>query len=284
MKFKLNVNITDDQYVEFNKFHLLRSSYGKKYMRNTRIVVNVCMAFICLSFLLIAVVTEAKSVYAGFAAGVITAVVYNFCLEKVLIGSVEKNIKKQLKDGLNLYTANQTIEFYDDKIVDYNEDERSEISFNKLEQVCSVDGKYLYLYVSAQSAHIIPLTAFNSHREYEEFLEFIESRGKKIEFYLPNSKTPIDRPKSTKLTEVASEAITVLADEEVEEPIEEAPTEQNEEAVTDTSVAEENNESDGKAAETTPEPEEAPEAEAGTDDQHIEDTSSIEDKAKSEEN
>lgn len=271
MRFKLNVNITDDQYVEFNKFHLLRSSYGKKYIKNSRIVINACMAFICLSFLLIAVVTKAKSVYAGFAAGVITAVVYNFCLEKVLMGSVEKNIKKQLKDGLNLYTANQTIEFYDDKIVDYNEDERSEISFNKLEQVCSVDGKYLYLYVSAQSAHIIPLTAFNSHREYEEFLEFIESRGKKIEFYLPNSKTPIDRPKST--TPPEDDTNTVSTETESEERTEDHKI------------------SDGIPSETVElenishEPiAEAPEAEAGTDDQHIEDTASKEEKPENEEN
>ena len=196
MKFKLNVNVTEKEYVEFNKFHLLRSPYGKRYMLNNRIVINACMGFICFCVLYVAVISDSSGAYVGFAAGALTTLIYNMCLRRVLASSIEKQVKNQLKDGNNLYTAKKTIELYDDKIVDYNEQEKSETSYKKLERVCVVDGTHIYLYVTSQSAHIIPISVFESHGQYEEFLSFLESRGKKIEFYLPESNEESARPLS----------------------------------------------------------------------------------------
>ena len=48
MKFQFNININDQDYLDYNKFWMLRSHYGKKQMTTFRIVIAVIIGAIIL--------------------------------------------------------------------------------------------------------------------------------------------------------------------------------------------------------------------------------------------
>ena len=48
MKFQFNVNTCDQDYLDYNKFWMLRSHYGKKQMTTFRIVIAVIIGAIIL--------------------------------------------------------------------------------------------------------------------------------------------------------------------------------------------------------------------------------------------
>ena len=39
MLFELKVNLTDEDYFEFNKFHMIRSHYGRSQMLKVRLMI-----------------------------------------------------------------------------------------------------------------------------------------------------------------------------------------------------------------------------------------------------
>ena len=48
MKFQFNVNINEEDYLDYNKFWMLRSHYGKKQMSTFRIIIAVIIGLIIL--------------------------------------------------------------------------------------------------------------------------------------------------------------------------------------------------------------------------------------------
>ena len=47
MKFQFTINTNDQDYLDYNKFWMLRSHYGKKQMTTFRIVIAVIIGAIC---------------------------------------------------------------------------------------------------------------------------------------------------------------------------------------------------------------------------------------------
>ena len=48
MYFKIDVNLTDDDYIDYNIFISVRSTYGKKNLRNLRILLTMVFAMASL--------------------------------------------------------------------------------------------------------------------------------------------------------------------------------------------------------------------------------------------
>ena len=53
MLFQLNINLSEDDYLDFNKFHSFESMHGKKQINKTRIFFVLAMTILTVLFLLV---------------------------------------------------------------------------------------------------------------------------------------------------------------------------------------------------------------------------------------
>ena len=58
-----------------------------------------------------------------------------------------------------------------------------EQNYSEIENVCLVDMKIIYIYVTNVSAYMLPLSCFKSKVELDEFIGFLQTKGIKVDRY-----------------------------------------------------------------------------------------------------
>ncbi len=181
MYFKIDVNLTDDDYIDYNIFISVRSTYGKKNLRNLRILLTMIFAMASLiSFF------QNGFEILGFIT--VTFLLVLFVLFQVFLHSfftwnLKKQIKLLKKDGKMGYSPFSSFEFYDEKFIEETEHSKSEIKYTKLERISVVDEKVVYLHVSNVGAYVIPVSSFGASDTYNRFMEFIKTKCQNIDIY-----------------------------------------------------------------------------------------------------
>ncbi|MBR5307510.1 MAG: YcxB family protein [Clostridia bacterium] len=80
------------------------------------------------------------------------------------------------KHGKLPYTAESTVEFYDDKFISRSENKTTEMPYTEVENVCDNTNHAIYIYTDVQTATIIPYKCFRDDSEREDFLNFIKQK------------------------------------------------------------------------------------------------------------
>ncbi len=181
MKFRFNIFLSDDDYLEYNIFHLLRSPYGKKSLKTLRgSLVLLVGAFILLAF-----------VKAGFSLAtfvvtiplIILLILVQVFFSKYMTFSMKGQVKLLKKSGKMAYSPFAVMEFYDDFFVETTEDNKTEQKYSSIERISVVDNKTVYIHINNIMAYILPIASLDSMEQLQEFLEFMKTKCDNVDVY-----------------------------------------------------------------------------------------------------
>ncbi|MBQ8026599.1 MAG: YcxB family protein [Clostridia bacterium] len=181
MLFRFNINLTEDDYLAFSKFNSFESTHGKKQLNKSRILLIALMIFMIAIVLLLGGFTPVTSGYAILVT--ILTVLYLLLLKKILNYYIKAQIKRMKKIGKLPFDPVSTVEFDEDKLTEATAASRTEQSYSALEKICVIKDRYILLYNSSISAYILPIQQIKAQSDTDEFLRFISSKCKTVEYY-----------------------------------------------------------------------------------------------------
>lgn len=181
MKFKFNVNTTDRDYLDYNKFWMLRSHYGKKQMLSFRIVIAIFFGAYIFIFLYGHNFTTDS--FISIVPMVILLIIFELLFSSLFVLFLKCLLKSLKKKGKMGYSPSSTIEFYEDSFVEITPDNKTEQRYSSIERISIVDDKMVYIHVNNIMAYILPLSCFERKEQYADFLEFIKTKCENIDIY-----------------------------------------------------------------------------------------------------
>ena len=181
MLFQLNINLSEDDYLDFNKFHSFESIHGKKLINKTRIFFVLAMIILAALFLLVMGLTSFSITYAALL--LLFTLLYMVFFKKILTRNVKTQIKRLKKVGKLPFDPVSTLEFHEDKMVEITALQRTEQSYSIFERICVVKDRYVLLYKSSVGAYILPASQIKEQLNQEVFIEFLAKKCTNVEYY-----------------------------------------------------------------------------------------------------
>ena len=181
MLFQLNINLSEDDYLDFNKFHSFESMHGKKLINKTRIFFVLAMIILAALFLLVMGLTIFSITYTALL--LLFTLLYMVFFKKILTRNVKTQIKRLKKVGKLPFDPVSTLEFHEDKMVEITALQRTEQSYSIFERICVVKDRYILLYKSSVGAYILPVVQVKAQLNQEEFVDFLSSKCTNVEYY-----------------------------------------------------------------------------------------------------
>lgn len=182
MKYRFNVIMTDEDYLDFNKFQLIRSSYGKKQLRNLRISLTVLFGASILVSLIIGDFS-AEYILTAVIPLLILYIIMQAACKSFLAWSLKGQLKMMKKSGKPCYSPDSVMEFYEDCFTEITPDNKTEQRYSAIERISFVDDKVIYIHINNLLAYVLPLNCFESKEQYESFSEFIKSKCGEVDIY-----------------------------------------------------------------------------------------------------
>ena len=181
MMFRFDIKVNDQDYLDFHKFWLARSPYGKEQMRSSRITVT----FIFVICMLVLLFLGNFSVAAFFDTiplliALILMQVFHLKLFFLLLKRQIKSLKKTGKMG---YSPESAMEFHKDCFVEITPDNKVEHKYSAVERVSVVENKVVYVHINNITAYILPFSSFASEAQFGDFLAFIKTKCTNIDVY-----------------------------------------------------------------------------------------------------
>ena len=165
--------MNDNDYYEFNKYHVLEGFAVKKSLF---VLLNVFL-LIFIGVLLIIEKQEWNEFHGIMMAMLITLFVLNMFSKKIRLKVMEAKIKRLKKSGKIFDETERTITFADDLITDKTQEAEAKLKYTTLERT-AVGDKAVYIYLTVNQAIIIPIRVFNNEQEQNDFLNFINDKIK----------------------------------------------------------------------------------------------------------
>ena len=181
MLFQLNINLSEDDYLDFNKFHSFESIHGKKLINKTRIFFVLAMIILAALFLLVMGFTTFSITYAALL--LLFTLLYMVFFKRILTRNVKTQIKRLKKVGKLPFDPVSTLEFHEDKMVEVTALQRTEQSYSIFERICVVKDRYVLLYKSSVSAYILPVLQIKEQINQEDFIAFLSKKCTNVEYY-----------------------------------------------------------------------------------------------------
>ena len=181
MNFEFKVNVNDQDYLEYNVFWMIRSPYGKKQLKDMRIMMTVLVG------LLIFVSLFSSKFSAESFLGIIPMLLVLFLaqifLTKCFAWSLKWMVRALKKSGKMGYSPESVIAFSDDYFVETTPENKTENKYSVIERVSIVDNKMIYIHINNVMAYILPLSCFESKEQYDTFLDFLKTKCAHIDRY-----------------------------------------------------------------------------------------------------
>lgn len=165
----IRYTVTDDDFLNFNEYHMARSASVKRIMLALRLLVP---ALLSLAILALRPDPAAPSL---IVFGLIS-VAWFFYLPRSMRKSIRKRVGKilQTQEGHGL-TGNFELRLEDGGIRLINGNLEKEYPYASLQSVAR-DGDALYLYFGGRDAVQIPAAAFAGQEERQAFLDALERK------------------------------------------------------------------------------------------------------------
>lgn len=181
MLFQLIIDLSEDDYLDFNKFHSFESKHGKKLINKTRIFFILAMVVLAALFMLVMGVTMFTVIYAAIL--LLFTLLYMVFFKKILTHNIKAQIKRLKKIGKLPFDPVSTLEFYEDKMVEITASRRAEQGYNIFERICVVKDRYILLYHSSVAAYILPVAQIDTQVNQKGFVDFLSSKCTNVEYY-----------------------------------------------------------------------------------------------------
>ena len=179
MNYVFDIFLTEEDYIDFNVFHMSRSAYGKKHQRLLRgMIAVIFVAAAIVNFLAegISPVTVAYAVLLGVLGLLVTGFTgktSGFTMKMVI-----NNMKKT---GKMAFSPESRMEFSDAGIVEITPEGRLEKRWESMERLCIREGKVWYLFMNNTAAFILPVEQIAAQTDLAEFRRYLESRCPVVE-------------------------------------------------------------------------------------------------------
>jgi hypothetical protein len=175
MKFKFNVNITQEDYIELNKLVMTETPDGKKSSKMS----NLIFILFCVIAVLVVLTTYNFSGEAFIAVGVliIAFLLVNLTLNKKINNLAVKVTVKSLTKikGKLPYSENSVLEFYDDFFVEITDENKTESKYSAIENVV-VNERMVVLFINSMQGYIVTERSFASPEQKNDFVQFLNDK------------------------------------------------------------------------------------------------------------
>lgn len=151
---KCDIDLNDNDYIEFNYSYLKHSKIGKYSLLATRLSFPVAMFIFVLALFIINI--ERGLVLTVVAVAVVVTVLWWFIVPLMMKRNIRNNIKKIKNDGKLPYHEKATLEFLDDRIVENSEQGETVVKYSDVVNVYE-EKEYIYIYYGAMQAFILPV-------------------------------------------------------------------------------------------------------------------------------
>ena len=182
MKFRFNVKVNDQDYLDYNTFWIIRSPYGKKQIKTFRITLVVLFA----SFIVIALLFSdgfSLETICGMIPMVIFFSLAQIFLTRFLAWTLKGNIKTLKKSGKMGYSPESVLEFYEESFVETTPENKTEHKYSVIERISVVDNKMIYIHVNNIMSYMLPVSSFESKEQYDSFFFFLKTKCANIDIY-----------------------------------------------------------------------------------------------------
>ena len=178
MKFKFNVNITQEDYIELNRIVMTETPAGKKSSK----ISNLIFISVCAILVLFTLITSKFSGEGFIATGVliIAFLLVHLTLNKTITNLAVKATVKSLTKikGKLPYSEHSVLEFYDDFFVEFTDDNKSEMKYSAIENVI-VNENMVILLINSLQGYIVPTRSFESIEQKNSLVEFLNGKNQK---------------------------------------------------------------------------------------------------------
>lgn len=166
--YRFEYYITEQEYLQFNEYHLLNSAAGKRGL-----ILTKCMG------LIFSIVLVVAFIIAGAESGLIItetiflavfSIIWFARGKKTAIKNMRKQMEKLKKENGKLYSDKGTLIFDEYGITDISEDKELKTPYSTVTQLC-IGNNALYIYFSPMMAYIVPNRLINDINEFKAFLE-----------------------------------------------------------------------------------------------------------------
>jgi len=165
---------TQEDLIAFNLFHI---SHSPSIQRQV-LIMQITMA--ALIFVLSMSITFMRVRYlslSSYIVGAVFSVVAYFVWPYIYKWSVIRQAQKMLKEGNNKSLLGTTIMSLSSDGIFYKMlASESKLNWSSVDKVLQND-KYLFIYIGAVNALVIPKNAFTSNRQQKEFLDYVNSNA-----------------------------------------------------------------------------------------------------------
>lgn len=170
MHYRVNVNLTDNDYFEFNKFVQFNAPAGKKNFTVARTIISL-LPFVVV---LLHGISDGFNIelLAKFILMIPMCVLLFFTFKPFLWFVTKTQIKAMMKKG-PLYSSASCIEFYEDYLIEYTSQKQTQSAYSTMKDVFIVNSQIAYIFENAVSAIIVPASAFSSAQEWNGFVNFL---------------------------------------------------------------------------------------------------------------
>jgi len=167
--YTFKVNLTEQDYFNYNLFHVRNTIIGKKTYNSLRIL------FISLFILLTAVLFIVDDLYVYIILGpfvIAYGIYYIGFFNHAYMKLIKSNVKKHKKQGVKLYEESFQITYDDDSYTLKIDNSEVKSSYSKISDI--FEGNHcFYLYENKLAANIIPYHSIGDENDVESFRKFI---------------------------------------------------------------------------------------------------------------
>ena len=181
MSFKFDVRLTDNDYLDYNAFWLLKSPYGKMQLSKVRKTIYAIFGIGALLMLLI----NGMSIQSYVSVGtlVVLCALFQLFANRFFLLSFKLQIKTMKKSGKMPYSAEAIMEFGEKNFTETTPENKSELKYSCIERVSIVGGKVIYIHINNLMAYLLPFEVFESVDEYNRFFDFIKTKVNIVDIY-----------------------------------------------------------------------------------------------------
>lgn len=170
---KMTVQLSEDDYVHFNSYHLKKHPAGKRaFAAQLAVMPIVCV----LALILVWILSEDLFLIAMEAVALsIICVLWEIFAKKRLLKQVRKGYRKTLKKDPSIASPS-VMTFTEDYFVEEGKNETSSLRYAALKHV-GVDEQGVYLYKNDILAYVLPNRCFYSAEDKEQFAQFVKRKA-----------------------------------------------------------------------------------------------------------
>lgn len=163
----LKYHLTEDDYINFNMFHIKNSESIMGALKKQRLFTPIF--YLAFSFIFSKIL--AIPFLFSFVPFFILSVLWVLFYEKYFFGRVIRQTKKMIKEGKNTsLLGDHHMVLTDEGIVDSTSFGETKVTWSGINEF-KQDDRYFFLYNSAMSAYILPKRELKNVTEIESYLK-----------------------------------------------------------------------------------------------------------------